>query len=127
MKITVIAASLFLLSMPVYAQSHTGGGSTRQLNATNGGGGGFGGFGGSGGFSGVSFSMSNATRTVQHTSYVYAQGSGGTFVPTRFVSFDTAVKLGKQAMAYKPKSIVEVAAECRAAEKRLKASNATKE
>jgi hypothetical protein len=113
MKITLIAASLFLLAAPLHAQTRP-----NQLSL-GGGGGGLGGFGSSS----ITLSLPATDRTEKHYSYIYAEGSDGTFVPTRFVSFDAAVKLGKAELAYRPKTIVEVAAECRAAKKQAKASN----
>ncbi len=116
MKITLIAATLFFLAIPAHAQAHLarGGTTSQQLNftGTGGGGGGFGmsGFGGSG--FGASFSsMLGTSQTPEHYTYVYAQGSEATYVPTRFVSFATALKMGKAALVYRPKSIAEVAAE----------------
>lgn len=102
MKIGLIAASLFFLAMPVHAQALVGSGG--------------------GGLGPVSFSFSIPVidRTATHYNYIYAQGSDATFVPTRFVSYDKAVKIGKEALAYRPKTIVEVAAECRAAKKRIR-------
>lgn len=122
MKITLIAASFFFLAVPVHAQTHIAGGGAvpSQLNFSGGGGGGLsggGGFGGSAGFGAVSFRMPAANRPAEHYSYVYAQGSDATFIPTRFVSFETALKLGKAALAYRPKTIVEVAAQYRAEKK----------
>lgn len=76
--------------------------------------------------SAVSFSLPVIDRS-QHDAYVYEQGSSSTFEPTRFVSYETAMKLAKEALAYRPKSIVEVAAECRAARKRAEIANGTKE
>ena len=115
MKITIIAASLFLLALPARAQVHVAGGAApSQLTFAGGGGGG--GFG----LGAVAFTMPVVNRTQQHYTYIYAQGSDQTFVPTRFVSFEAAVKLGKAALAHRPKTIVEVAAECRAAKKQVK-------
>jgi hypothetical protein len=111
MKTTLIAvASFFLLAVPAHAQTRGPG----QLNYSGGGGGGVG-LGGGGGATG--FRLPVIGRQ-EHDEYIYVQGSEDTFVPTRFVSFDAAVKLGKEALAYRPKTIVEVAAECRAAKKR---------
>lgn len=119
-KITLMAASVFFLALPACAQTHVvGGGTPNQLNFTGGGGGGVGGFSASS----LGFTLPVIDRSREHYTYVYAQGSDATFVPTRFVSFDDAVKLGKAALAYRPKTIVEVAAECRAAKKQVKASN----
>ena len=113
MKTTLIAAtSFFLLALPAHAQ--TRGPVPGQLNYGGGGGGGAG-LGGGGGATG--FRLPVISRQ-EHDEYIYVQGSEDTFVPTRFVSFDAAVKLGKEALAYRPKTIVEVAAECRAAKKR---------
>ncbi len=118
MKITLIAATLFFLAIPAHAQARAGGGGTaagRQLNFTgNGGGGGYGtsGFGGSG-FGASFFSMPAMSQTPEHYTYIYEQGSEATYVPTRYVSFATALKMGKTALAYRPKSLAEVAAEYR--------------
>lgn len=121
MKITLIAATLFFLAIPAHAQRRFAGGAatSTQLNFTGTGGGGFGSLGfGSSGF-GASFSSMPATsQAPEHYTYIYEQGSEDTYVPTRFVSFTTALKMGKAALAYRPKTIAEVAAECRAEKKR---------
>lgn len=118
MKITLIAATLFFLAIPAHAQRHFAGGAATatQLNFSGtGGGGGFGSLGfGSSGF-GASFSSLPATgQAPEHYTYIYAQGSEETYVPTRFVSFATALNMAKAALAYRPKTIAEVAAEYRA-------------
>jgi hypothetical protein len=122
MKISLAAASLLFLAVSAQAQTH-GGNLAIPAQLT------FSGAGSAGGFSAgsVSFSMPVIDRSAEHDSYVYEQGSSTTFEPTRFVSFDTAMKLAKEALAYHPKSIVEVAAECRAARKKSEAGNRTKE
>jgi hypothetical protein len=108
MKIMLIAgASLFFLALPACAQTH--GGPAPQLAYAGG--------GSAGGFALTNnFALPSATRT-DHYPLVYAQGSDATFVPTQFVAYDAAVKLGQAALAYRPKSVVEAAAECRAARK----------
>ncbi len=124
MKITLIAATLFFLAIPAHAQARAGGGggaaAGRQLNSTATGGGG-GGYGtsvfGSSGF-GVSFSSMPVTSQMpEHYTYIYEQGSEATYVPTRFVSFATALKMAQAALAYRPKGVAEVAAEYRAEKK----------
>lgn len=125
MKITLIAATLFFLTIPTHAQARFAGGGTSalQLNFSGGGGAGFGGtgFGGSGFGFGTSFaSMPAANRAPQHYTYIYAQGSESTYVPTRFVSFATALKIAKAELAYRPKTIAEVAAEYRAEKKKAR-------
>lgn len=118
MKITLIAATLFFLAIPAHAQRHFAGGASTptQLNFSGtGGGGGFGTWGfGSSGFGASSFSIPATSQAPEHYTYIYAQGSESTYVPTRFVSFAMALKMGKAALAYQPKNIAEVAAECRA-------------
>jgi hypothetical protein len=123
MKITVMAASVLFLAFSAQAQTHVagGGGAAGQMNFAGGGGGGFG-IGGSG-LGGATFALPVIDRNHEHYTYAYAKGSDQTFEPTRFVSYEAALKMGKEALAYHPKSIVEVAAECRAAEKQLKASH----
>lgn len=122
MKITLIAATLFFLAIPAHAQARFAGGAAaaRQLNSTGTGGGG-GGYGTSGfGSSGFGASFSSIpvmSQTSEHYTYIYAQGSEATYVPTRFVSFATALKMAKVALAYRPKGIAEVAAEYRAEKK----------
>lgn len=117
MKITLVAASLFFLALPVHAQTHIAGGGAAPSQLSFSGGGGGGGLEGS---SAMVFTLPVVNRSsAQHYTYVYVQGSDESFVFTRFVSFDAAVKLGKEALAYRPKTIVEVAAEYRA-EKRSK-------
>lgn len=124
MKITLVAATLFLFAIPAHAQARFAGGgaATQQLNSTGtGGGGGFAalGFGGSG-FGPSLFSMPAARQAREHYTYIYAQGSEATYVPTRFVSFATALKMAKEELAYRPKSIAEVAAQYRAEKKKEK-------
>jgi hypothetical protein len=123
MKITLMAASLLFLAFSAQAQTHAagGGGAPGQMNFVGGGGGGGFDIGGSG-LGGMTFALPVINRNSEHYTYAYAQGSEQTFEPTRFVSYQTALKMGKEALAYHPKSIVEVAAECRATEKRMKAS-----
>lgn len=119
MKITVMVGSVLFLAFSAHAQARPG-----QMNFAGGAGGGFG-TGGSG-LGGGTFVLPVIIRSNQHYTYTYAQGSEQTFEPTRFVSYETALKMGKEALAYHPKSIVEVAAECRT-EKELKASRSENE
>jgi hypothetical protein len=112
-----IAAAFFLVAVPVHAQDHAS-----QLSFSGGGGGmGYGG----GGFSssivgGASFSSPGATNRAEHYTYTYAQGSTDTYNPTHFVSFATGLKLAKEMLAYRPKSLGEIAAEYRAGKKQAK-------
>ncbi|MGB6875190.1 MAG: hypothetical protein WBD87_04075 [Candidatus Acidiferrales bacterium] len=117
MKMTFVAASLFFLALPVHAQTHIAGGGAAPSQLTFAGGGGGGGLEGSGA---MVFTLPVVNRSTQHYTYIYVQGSDENFVSTRFVSFDAAVKLGKEALAYRPKTIVEVAAEYRAEKKQAK-------
>lgn len=121
MKIMLIAITLFLFAIPAHAQARfAGGGTAAQQSSTTGtgGGSGFGGSGfGSSGFGTSLLSISATSRASGHYTYVYARGSGATYVPTRFVSFATALKMAKAESASRPKGIAEVAAEYRAEKK----------
>lgn len=107
MKTVLIAAAFLFLVVPAHAQD--------RASRLNGGGGGAG-FGGSS-IGGGSFSLPATTR-VEHYAYVYAQGSAATYTPTRFVSFETGLRLAKETLEYRPKSLGEIAAEYRAAKKK---------
>jgi hypothetical protein len=113
--LVIVAASLFFLALPVHAQTH--GGPAPQLAYAGG--------GSPGGFSLSSNSVLPSTTRTEHYALVYEQGSDSTFVPTQFVAYDAAVKLGQAALAYRPKSVVEAAAECRAAKKRAETPSVT--
>jgi hypothetical protein len=108
-KMTLIAGSFFVFAASAHAQ-------TRPNQMTFSGGGGVGGVGGGS----MSFSLPVIDRAHEHYAYIYEQGSKETYVPTRFVSYDAALKLGEAALAYRPKTIAEVAAEYRAEKKRAK-------
>ena len=108
-KMALIAGPLFLLAASAHGQTRPS-----QLTFTGGAGGGIGDVGGGS----ISFSMPVIDRSNQHYTYIYEQGSKETYVPTRFVPYDAALKLGKAALAYRPKTIAEVAAEYRAEKKR---------
>jgi len=112
-KSVILAASLLLLAVPAHAQAHastTGGGSpTSALTFSGGGSGG----GGSMGF-GFGFLPATSPTRFQITS---AHGSS-TYEPSTFVPFKEAVAMGIAAMTFKPKSIVEVAAEYCASKQR---------
>lgn len=116
--LVAIAATFLLVAVPAHAQDRAS-----QLTFSGGGGGGMG-YGG-GGFSssivsGASFSSPSATNHAEHYRYTYAQGSVETYNPTRFVSFATGLNLAKEMLAYRPKSLAEVAAEYRAEKKQAK-------
>lgn len=64
--------------------------------------------------------MPARSQAQEHYTYIYAHGSEATYVPTRFVSFATALKMAREDLAYRPKSIAEVAAEYRAKKKMLR-------
>lgn len=113
MKTALMATAFLFLVVPVHAQDRSS-----RLNSGGGGAGFGGGFGGSS-IGGGSFSLPATTR-VEHYAYVYAQGSAATYTPTRFVSFETGLKLAEEAQAYRPKSLGEIAAEYRAAKKQAK-------
>ncbi|MFZ0336093.1 MAG: hypothetical protein WAN10_05625 [Candidatus Acidiferrales bacterium] len=109
MKMGLIAGSLFFFAASAHAQA-------RPNQLTSGGGGGVGDVGGGA----MSFSLPVIDRAHEHYTYIYEQGSNETYVPTRFVSYDAALKLGEAALAYRPKTIAEVAAEYRAEKKQAK-------
>lgn len=108
MKTALIAsaAAFLLLAIPVRAQDRAS-----QLN--------FGGRGGGASFGGAGGTFSlPVTARPEHYTYTYAQGSTETYVPTRFVSFETGLQLAKELQAYRPKSLGEIAAQYRAERKR---------
>lgn len=111
MKMGLIAGSLFLFAASAHAQARP-----NQLTYGGGGGGGVGDVGGGA----MSFSLPVIDRAHERYTYIYEQGSNETYVPTRFVSYDAALKLGEAALAYRPKTIAEVAAEYRAEKKQAK-------
>lgn len=111
-----VAAASFLVAVPVHAQDRAG-----RLSFSGGGGTGSGGGGLSASVvSGASFSSPVPTNRAEHYTYAYAQGSLETYNPTRFVSFATGLKLAKEMLAHRPKSLGEVAAEYRAEKKQTK-------
>lgn len=116
MKTALFAASILLFALPAHAQHRFAGGAAPSNLSFSGGGGAGGGLGG-GGLSGVSFGgvSNNAPTRYQ---YVYVHGSDATYVPSTFVPFKTALQMGKAALAYRPKTIAEVAAEYRASKKK---------
>ena len=110
MKTALIATAFLFVIVPVHAQDRAS-----QLSFGGNGGAGF----GSGGFGSSSLGGAlSATTRNEHYTYTYAQGSATTYVPTRFVSFETGLKLAKEALVYRPKSLGEIAAEYRAAKKK---------
>lgn len=111
MKTALIATAFLFLVVPAHGQDRAS-----QLNF-NGWGVGSGGVG----FGGSSISrLSFSTSRTEHYTYTYAQGSATTYSPTRFVSFETGLKLAKEMQAYQPKSLGEIAAEYRVARKPAK-------
>jgi|SRR5579864_635862 len=117
MKSALFAALFLLLALPASAQTR-GAGAAPSAPIMSGG-------GGSAGFGGSSFGaigfLSQSSSSDVHYQYIYAQGSDATFVPTRFVSYAEGLKLGRAALAYRPKTIAEIAAEYRASKAKLAA------
>jgi hypothetical protein len=105
----IIIVLIISFSLPASAQSHAGAGAAASSLSFSGGGGGYGG-------GGVS-SHALPLPPEAHYPLAYAQGSATEYVASTYLPFEEAVKLGKEALAYKPKSIAQVAAECRAAKK----------
>jgi len=121
MKAIAFAAFVLFFALPSLAQTtHVplGGGSASSAVSSSGGGGGSGGYGG-----GVAEGFATSTIHTLYGSalykprYEYAHGSTSDFAPSRFLAYDEAVKLGQSIIDAKPRSIVEVAAETRAARK----------
>jgi hypothetical protein len=113
MKVLSFAVLILLFAMPAHAQSHATQVSSAPSPAMNGGGGGAG--GGSGSFS---FPTISSAAPV-HYQYSFAHGSDSTFVPSTFVRFEDALKMGEAALAPPPPvSIAQVAAEYRARKQR---------
>ncbi|HKF52627.1 MAG TPA: hypothetical protein VKB26_09960 [Candidatus Acidoferrales bacterium] len=108
MKPALIATAFLFLVVPTHAQD-------RANLLAFGGGGGF----GTSSIGGGSFSLPITNRN-EHYKYVYARGSTTTYIPTRFVRFETGLKLARQLQAYQPKSLGEIAAEYRAAKRHVK-------
>jgi hypothetical protein len=110
MKVLSFAALIFLFALPAHAQSHATQVSSAPAAATVGGG------GGAGGGYGSSFSFTTtSTAAPVHYQYSFASGSDSSFVPSTFVSFADAVKMGEAALVPPPPvSIAQVAAEYRA-------------
>ncbi len=116
MKMALLPGSILLLiiafSLPASAQGRGSAGVTASALTLSGGGGGGGGYG----TGGVSF-HSHTLPPEAHYELAYAQGSATEYVASTYVPYEEAVKLGKEALAYNPRSIAQVAAECRAARK----------
>ena len=119
MKTLLFAIAILLFALPAGAQGRFGSSPAMTNNGGAGGvsGGGYGGgYGGGGGygFGGYNALPHYATALNQ---VILVQGTDGDYFPSTFVSFDEAVKMGEEALSYKPKSLGEVAAEYRAAKK----------
>lgn len=116
MKIAFLSGFILLLifafSQTAFAQSHGSAGAAASSPVFSGGGG----VGGGYGAGGVSF-HSHSLPPEAHYELSYAQGSATEYVASTYVPYEEAVKLGNAALTYKPKSIAQVAAECRAAKK----------
>ena len=104
MKYLGIALLLLLFAIPAHAQ-RTG---ALPSATTNSGGGGYGGSMGS-----ADFSDSNHIPQTQF-SVVIAHGSAQDYVPSTFMCFTQAVKIGEAALAYQEKTLGELAREYRA-------------
>lgn len=106
MKIQIILTIIVsaILSMPAYAQ-HAGAAATSSQGSANAVGGG---------------SLSVQTGIQEHPSfpaaqYTYAYAKGTELVPSSFMVYADAVRLGQAMLAIQPKTLGEVAAEYRAA------------
>jgi hypothetical protein len=110
MKVLSFAALILLFALPAHAQNHATQVSSAPAAATVGGG------GGAGGGYGSSFSFTTSSSAAPvHYQYSFARGSDSSFVPSTFVSFADAVKMGEAALVPPPPvSIAQVAAEYRA-------------
>ncbi len=117
MKSAIFTFSLLLFAMPAHAQKHADvGGGASPSSALNYSGGGSAGAGAGGmGFGFGFLQPTNPTRF----QIVSAHGSS-TYQPSTFVPYKEAVAMGIAAMTFKPKSIVEIAAECRASKQSTK-------
>ena len=111
MKVLSFAALILLFALPAHAQSHATQVSSAPAAATVGGGGGAGGGYGSS----FSFPITSSSAAPVHYQYSFASGSDSSFVPSTFVPFADAVKMGQAALVPPPPvSIAQVAAEYRA-------------
>jgi hypothetical protein len=115
MKVLFFALLILLFALPAHAQSHAARTGSTASPMTNGGGGAAGGSYGS-----VSFPTSSGSAPV-HYQYSFAHGSDAGFVPSTYVRYEDALKMGQAALAAQPKpvSIAEVAAEYRALKQHL--------
>jgi hypothetical protein len=115
MKALFFAVLILLFALPARAQGHASHVGSPASPMINGGGGGAG-----GGYGSVSFPASASSAPV-HYQYTFAHGSESGFVPSRFVRYEDAVKMGQAAALATPPtpvSIAEVAAEYRALKQR---------
>jgi hypothetical protein len=109
MKALIFAVLILLFALPAQAQSHVARVGSAAGPMTNGGGAGAGSFG--------SLSLPTIARSAPlRYQYTFAQGSEGSFVPSTYVRYEDAVKMGEAALAAQPKpvSIAQVAAQYRA-------------
>jgi hypothetical protein len=100
MKIFAFVAAILLWIFPARAQNRSAGAS------------------GGGGFGAGSINANMLPHTpVASFDEIVVQGSDSDYVPSTFVPFEAAVRMGEAALAYRPKSLGEVAVEYRAAKK----------
>jgi hypothetical protein len=104
MRYLALAVFALLFALPAHAQ-HAG---AAPSGTTNSGGGGYG-----GSMGGADFSDSSHIPQTQFT-VVIAHGSAQDFVPSTFMCFSQAVKIGEAELAYQTKTLGEVAREYRA-------------
>lgn len=109
MKGVLLGGLILFFSLPSYAQGHaTMGGAAASAGYTQGGGSGVGG-------GGTSPSLLHTPLT--RFEYTYAHGTDCEFVPSSFMAYDDAVKLGRSILDTQPRSLGEIAAEYRAKKK----------
>jgi hypothetical protein len=108
MKIAILGALVMLFSLPAHAQAHaTPGGASAAAGYVSG--------GGSAGGSASAPAMMHTPAT--RFEFGYAHGTDCEFVPSSFMAYKDAVKLGRSIVEAKPKTLGEVAAEYRTRKK----------
>jgi hypothetical protein len=116
----ILTALVLLFAVPARAQNRAGAMATSSLRD---GGGGMGGNGSTYIFSAASLSGGPSNQsTADHC--IFVRGTDDGIFNSTFVPYPQAIKMGLAALAFKPKTVVEVAAETRAENRELAAQQA---
>jgi hypothetical protein len=120
MRVLILAGVILLSSLPSHAQHMPPSGGAAPSTTSGGGGGGGGGFGSS------SISASFSIPHSPTARFQILAAHGGTYVPSTFVSYEEAVRMGQAALTSKPKSVVEAATETQAERKQRQRAVSTR-